>query len=136
MKIIFSTDEKNIEYLDKGLDRFNHSHAPEREKKEFGFFALEKNQIIGGVNGYLQVGYWAKVDMLFVDDKFRGHNIGTQLMEKVENFAVENSCIGMLLSTFDWQAKEFYEKMGFSVYGILDNMPKIGSKKYDMKKQL
>jgi hypothetical protein len=37
------------------------------------------------------------------------------------------------LDTFDWQAKEFYEHLGYEVFGILENCPR-GHNRYYMKK--
>ena len=135
MEIVFSTEKEHLEFLDKGLDKFNHAYIPVKQLKDFGFFCKDGDRIIGGVNGVLNVGYWAKIDMFYVDDEFRGRDIGTRLMNEVEKFARQNLCIGIYLSTWDWQAKGFYEKMGFSVFGVLNNSPKVGSTKYEMKKE-
>ena len=135
MEIIFSNDAKCAEFLDKGLDIFNAAHAKPSENKPFGFYAVENGKTVGGVSGTLNVGYWTKVDLLYVDDKFRGRDIGTMLMDKVEEFARANACIGIHLSTQEWQAKGFYEKNGFSVFGILDNHPSAGLKRYYLQKQ-
>ena len=39
------------------------------------------------------------------------------------------------LDTFDFQAKDFYLKHGYEVFGVLDDCPK-GHKRYYMKKVL
>lgn len=44
-------------------------------------------------------------------------------MNQVEIFAIENKCIGIRTDTWSFQAKGFYEKMGFTVYGQLENHP-------------
>jgi len=41
----------------------------------------------------------------------------------------------IILDTFDFQAKDFYTKQGYEVFGILDNCPE-GHKRYYMKKNI
>jgi GNAT superfamily N-acetyltransferase len=75
------------------------------------------------------------VDVLFVEENHRGGQLGSLLLNKVE---AEAKAIGASLShldTFDWQAKEFYLKHGYKVFGVLDDCPK-GHKRYYMKKVL
>ena len=49
--------------------------------------------------------------------------------------AKEGNCSLMHLDPFDFQAKEFYEKNGFEVFGILENCPP-GHTRYYMKKEI
>jgi GNAT superfamily N-acetyltransferase len=75
------------------------------------------------------------VDVLFVEKNHRGEQLGSLLLNKVE---AEAKAIGVSLShldTFDWQAKEFYLKHGYEVFGVLDDCPK-GHKRYYLKKNL
>lgn len=41
----------------------------------------------------------------------------------------------IILDTFDFQAKNFYIKQGYEIFGILDNCPE-GHKRYYMKKNI
>lgn len=66
---------------------------------------------------------WLFVDYLVVPEEARGGNLGTQLMEKAEAIAAERGCIGSWLTTFTFQARGFYEKLGYSVFGTLENSP-------------
>ncbi len=55
-------------------------------------------------------------------------------MERAEEIARANDCVGMWLDTFEFQAREFYEKLGFEVFGTLDDHP-IGQKKFFLRKR-
>lgn len=44
-------------------------------------------------------------------------------LEEVENDAKSKGAKLIHLDTFDFQAKEFYEKQGYIVFGILENCP-------------
>lgn len=75
------------------------------------------------------------VSVIFVDEDYRDQGLGSILLNKVES---EAKTLGVKLShldTFDFQAKEFYEKHGYEVFGTLDDCPE-GHKRYYMRKLL
>lgn len=80
----------------------------------FGFYAVKDNQVIGGiiVNEKMQ---WIDVDTLFVDEEYRKNKIGTQLINKLIEYCKEKKLIGIHLTTMDFQAKGFYEKLKFEL---------------------
>ena len=41
------------------------------------------------------------------------------MLAEVESAAKEKGCYLIHLDTFDFQAKEFYEKQGYAVFGVL-----------------
>lgn len=92
--------------------------------------------LIGGINSilYFKVSVLF-INQLFVDEKYRGQRLGSALLEKVENEAKAHGSKIAHLDTFDWQAKDFYIKHGYEVFGILDDCPE-GHKRYYMKKKL
>jgi GNAT superfamily N-acetyltransferase len=73
--------------------------------------------------------------MLFVDKAFRNKGYGKLLLNKVEREARTNNCHLMHLDTFDFQAKDFYLKNGFEVFGVLPDCPKAHTRFY-LKKAL
>ena len=66
---------------------------------------------------------------------YRGQGLGKQLMEKAELRAKEKRCSLIHLNTFDFQAPEFYKKLGYTVFGELNNSP-TGHKMYFLKKDI
>ena len=60
---------------------------------------------------------------------------GSILLKEVEKIAKEKGCYLIHLDTFDFQAKDFYVKHGYEVFGVLDNCPP-GHKRYFMKKDI
>ncbi len=61
-----------------------------------------------------------EVDFLWVDEKLRGHGIGKRLLLKLEQTAHERGCRQVTLNTFSFQAPEFYQKLGYSIFGVID----------------
>jgi GNAT superfamily N-acetyltransferase len=79
-------------------------------------------EIIGGLWGSTAYGF-LHVDMLIVPETLRRQGLGTRVMRQAEEEAVRRGCHGAYLETFDFQARGFYEKLGYSVFGQLDNTP-------------
>lgn len=75
------------------------------------------------------------IDIIWVDEQYRGQGLGSILLGDVEREAMEKGCHLVQLDTFDFQAKGFYEKNGYSVFGILEDCPK-GHIRYYLKKTL
>jgi predicted N-acetyltransferase YhbS len=94
----------------------------------------EHDAILGGLYGRL-VCQWLFVDLLAVPEAGRGQGIGSRLMQMAEDLAREQGCIGVWLDTFDFQAPDFYKKLGYSQFGELLDYPP-GHKRHFFQKRL
>ena len=72
-------------------------------------------------------GLWARslwgslyIDMMFVPEALRGKGVGTSLLRQAEQEAIRRGCRDMWTDTYAFQARPFYEKAGFMVFGRLD----------------
>jgi GNAT superfamily N-acetyltransferase len=89
-------------------------------------------QIVGGLWGY--TGYdWLFTQLLVVPESYRGTGIGTKIMAMAEAEAISRGCIGAWLDTFEFQARGFYERIGYQCFAELPNYP-TGFSRYFMKK--
>lgn len=93
-------------------------------------------------NGNRRGGLWGKcaydwlfIELLSVPEELRGGDYGKALMGRAEEIARENGCIGIWLDTYEFQARGFYEKLGFSVCGQIEDHP-IGQRRYFLQKRL
>ena len=93
-------------------------------------------------NGETTGGLWAKsgydwlyVELLFVPEELRGQGVGRELMRRAEEEAATRGCAGVWLDTFGYQARGFYEKLGYQPFGELSGHPR-GSARYFMKRTL
>lgn len=82
----------------------------------------ETDELLGGVWGSTSYDY-LHVDMLFLPEHLRRRGLGTQLLRQAEAEAIRRGCHGSYLDTFDFQATGFYEKLGYSVFGVLEENP-------------
>jgi GNAT superfamily N-acetyltransferase len=82
----------------------------------------ECGEIVGGLWG--RTGYgWLFVEFLVVPEALRGLGVGTELMDFAERIARERACTGAWLTTFPFQARGFYEKRGYEMFGQLEHSP-------------
>jgi GNAT superfamily N-acetyltransferase len=105
------------------LDKFN---APTVGYANFAPLAVLIHDAAGAVTGGLwgwTVYSWLCINMLIVPEALRGHGIGTALVRAAETEARSRGCIGMQVDTFAFQAQPFYERLGFTVFGVQPNFP-------------
>jgi GNAT superfamily N-acetyltransferase len=93
----------------------------------------ESDEIVGGLHGSTLFSY-LHVDLLFVPESMRGIGMGRKLMMQAETEAVRRGCHAASLDTFSFQARGFYERLGYSVFGILDDCPPGHSRFYLTKR--
>ncbi len=94
----------------------------------------EVGTLFGGLSGQLSYG-WLFVDLLWVHQEVRAQGHGRGLMLAAEQEARSRGCRHAWLDTFSFQAREFYQKLGYVVFGELDDFPP-GHRRYFLRKDL
>ncbi|KML69102.1 GNAT family N-acetyltransferase [Pectobacterium peruviense] len=81
-------------------------------------FKDDDNNIIAGL---ISRTWWGalEVQYLWVSEKYRKSGLGRQLMQAAEKEALKRDCHLAYVDTFAFQAKGFYEKLGYKEYGNL-----------------
>ncbi len=77
--------------------------------------------VAGGLWGYTLYGYLF-VELLCMGPA-RGQGIGSAVMALAEEEARRRGCTGIWLDTFTFQAPGFYQKLGFSEIGRIEDHP-------------
>lgn len=80
------------------------------------------NKWVGGMSAELYSS-WLEIIDLWFSRSFRGIGIGTELLHKAESMARKRGAEYSMLTTFDYQAKSFYEAKGYKVVGELKDHP-------------
>ena len=122
--------------IDKIVE-YNLSIVPSKQETDF----LWINRIVEDKNGNIIAGIISKmycwnclyIDVLWVKEEHRKDGLGSRLLKEIESVAIEKGCYLIHLDTFDFQAKDFYIKHGYEVFGVLDECPE-GHKRYFLKK--
>jgi GNAT superfamily N-acetyltransferase len=94
----------------------------------------ERGDVLGGLLGQLWGG-WLQVAYLWVAEPARGRGLGVELMRAAEDCAKARGAVGATLETHSFQARPFYERLGYEVFGTLDGYPP-GHAKFFLKKPL
>lgn len=132
--------KEETDIIRHGLIEYNSNKLPFHGNVPFETF----NRVMKDMNGIIIAGticeisyYWNTlyIEMLWVKDEFRNKGCGSKLLCDIENFASEQGCNLVHLETMDFQAKDFYIKNGYEVFGELENVP-ADHTRYYMKKSV
>jgi GNAT superfamily N-acetyltransferase len=94
----------------------------------------ESGAIIGGIAGSTYLSS-LEIEVLWVSEAYRGQGIASQLLEAIENEAKKAGCQLAHLTTYSFQAPQFYQKNGFAICGEIEGFPD-NIKLYTLKKPL
>lgn len=135
---IETSTEKEREFVLDSLLAYNRRFVTETR----GIPEEKINKVIKDDDGTILAGincesFWdiTHISILWVDKDHRKQGFGSQLLQYIENVSRHYGIHQMTLDTFDFQAKDFYERHGFVVYGMLEDSPK-GHTQYFMRKVL
>lgn len=136
MKISSEQDYKAFEVAIGPLwDVQNKAGGADNSKEHWAFVVRDADgTVVGGVGGHFKWD-WMYVQHLIVAPELRGEGVGRALMEKAEELARSKGVVGIYLKTLGYQAPEFYQKCGFEVNGVIEDMPK-GTRHYTLVKRL
>ena len=98
------------------------------------FIKTQEGQVAGGIVADI-FGHGAYITLLWVDESLRNRGLGSRLVGLAEEEARKLGCTLAHLDTYGFEAKPFYEKLGYQVFGILEDYAG-GYGKYFLKKSL
>jgi GNAT superfamily N-acetyltransferase len=135
-------DEEFRKFLKHHIQAFNNRHsALHLEARVPGFkkpliIKLEDDfgDVVGGLAAFTYWD-WLDIDDFFIPAHFRREGTGSKVLEVAEQTAIERGCKWSRLTTFEFQARKFYERHGYTVVGTLEDYPP-GSAWYLMRKGL
>ena len=93
----------------------------------------KSGEIIAGLLAKIYCWHSAYLDTVWVEESKRNQNLGNQLLAKLEEILLQKNCRVIHLDTFDFQAPQFYEKNGYTLFGKLPDTPKGHSRYYYCK---
>jgi len=130
-------NEKDARTLAQGIIDFNRLQVPDLEpvEEELKFFVFARDasgEIIGGSRAAC---YWntLHIELLWLSETCRGEGTGRKIIVNTENFAREKGFEKAFVETTSWQAKPFYEKLGYVHIATLNDRPKGHASHYLVK---
>jgi GNAT superfamily N-acetyltransferase len=127
-------DPKVSASIVKGLLRYNAAQTGMRRFVPVQVVARDRRgRVVGGLDGY--IGYrWLFIRLLWIDERKRRSGLGRELIARAEELARKHDAIGAWVDTFSFQARPFYEKLGFRLYGTIEDYPP-GHQRFFLKKR-
>lgn len=142
LSVNFTVDnynEKDEDYICSKLVEYNLSKVPATQEIQFENinkkFLNANGEIIAGCAARMYCWNVLYIDILWVDENCRHKGFGSELLKYVEVTAKGKGCNLIHLDTFDFQAKDFYLKHNYEIFGILKDCPK-GHCRYYFKKNI
>jgi GNAT superfamily N-acetyltransferase len=124
-----------IETVARGLRNYNIATCGITEFYPVVFLVKGAGEEVrGGLIGNV-AGGWLHVGSLWVDHAWRGRGYGISLMAAAEQYAIKKQCVASFLQTGSYEARPLYEKLGYRVFGELNDHPVNGHRRYRMTKQ-
>lgn len=128
-------DPEDIRRLEERIYEFNVQQTGIADGRSFGLFLRDPaGAAIGGACGWTWGGT-CFLRYLFVPAELRKQGHGTRLMQAVEQEARRRRCSQIVLETHDFQAPEFYRRLGFGVAGTVEDYPR-GHRSFVLTKPL
>jgi GNAT superfamily N-acetyltransferase len=128
--------ESDLHVIERGLTQ--HAEESGIEPRNHRQIAVslrdDAGRLVGGLSGDTVWG-WLQVKLLWVASELRGKGYGAKLMTVAEEEARRRGCHHALLDTFDFQARGLYERLGYEVFGTLEDFPR-GHQRFFMRKDL
>ena len=104
---------EDIQILHDGIMAHAKKQKNQKPLEFFHYFIRdEDNQIQGGCFGCTLYGA-LYIDTLWVSQHLRHQGYGVELVKAAEQFGIQHNCTFANVNTFDWEALDFYKKMGF-----------------------
>ena len=136
---ISDCNKEEYNYIWNKLVEYNLSKVPASQEPAYEYWnkkiADEDGNVIAGCTAKRYCWNVVFVDMLWVDERYRKCGLGSKLLCAVEQEAKEKGCYLIHLDTFDFQAKDFYLRHGYEIFGKLEGCPK-GHCRYYLQKSI
>ena len=113
-------NEEFYKIIDEEFDKFATKNGVTCNYRPFSFIAKEDDKFVGLITGH---AYYKEVHIgdLIILEEYRNKHIGSMLVKAVEDYYKDKGFDNINLTTYAFQAPEFYKKCGFEVEFIRKN---------------
>ncbi len=110
-------------FLEDRIYEHNRDRTGRGDGRLFAFFLRnDEQEIVAGLSGWTWAGA-CEIRTLWVHPSLRGRGHGRALMEAAEREARARGCTVILLSSYSFQAPEFYQRCGYELVWRLEDFP-------------
>ena len=128
-------NEELYKMINDEFNKYSEKNGVVCNYESFAFLAKEDNKIVGIITGH---SYYKEVyiEDLIILEEYRNKHIGSKLIEKVEDKFKNKEIENINLTTYGFQALEFYKKCGYEVEFTRENKKNPKLTKYFLIKYL
>jgi GNAT superfamily N-acetyltransferase len=121
--IISDPTDGELEEFQKGFEDYNMKQTKGEYNSPEDWLSLvlkdREGNIVGGI--LTSTLFWAQyLEVLWVDERYRGLGYGRDLIEESERLAKKNGCVASQTYTFSWQGGDFYQAVGYKLIATYD----------------
>lgn len=113
------------ERLNSELDAFNVAAVGRDDQREFTVKVEDDAGLVAGISGWTW-GTCAGIGMVWVRADARRDGWGGQMMAAAEDVARHRGCRQLLVSSFTFQAPDFYRRLGYTEFARSPDLPVEG----------
>ena len=115
-------DPRDIEFLELQIRREASSVMGLGDESDLAIFVREGGTVVAGISGWTW-GDCCELQNLWVDPNLRGGGLATRLIAAAEAEAVTRGCHQTIHFTYEFQARDLYEKNGYELVGRVKDFP-------------
>lgn len=112
-----------VDALEQHLYAFNAERTGYADGAGLAFVAEAYGEPIGAVAGHTWGGV-CELKQVWVAESWRGRGVGRELMQAAIAEAKARGCADVFLATYDFQAPDFYKRLGFAEVARLADKPR------------
>jgi N-acetylglutamate synthase-like GNAT family acetyltransferase len=120
--------------VEERLYEFNMEATGYRDGLDLGFVVEDAGEMVAAAAGYTWGGI-CEVKTLWVHPDRRGSGLGSALMARAVEEARARECRLLFLATYDFQAPDFYARLGFECIATIPDKP-LGHVEHIMRLKL
>lgn len=124
-----NTTEEIEKFIEEEQEKYEDKHGIVCNYTPFTFVAKINDEVVGAISGATCFSE-VYIDELVVKEEQRGNEIGTKLINAVEQYYKNYGFNNMNTMTNEFQAPKFYEKCGFELEFVRKNKDNSKLNKY------
>jgi GNAT superfamily N-acetyltransferase len=128
-------DPHDVEALRRGLSQYNRQQRIVSNARRLAVFLEDEQGAMYG--GLVAATYWGWLDIqaFWLAEPVRGQGHGRRILAMAEMEAARRGCPHAFADVSSFQARGFFEHLGYSTFGILEDRPP-GHRTHFMRKAL
>lgn len=115
--------DNDFKALKSGLNSYNESFTGDVFNETIASFVKnDMGEMVGGILAEINWS-WLHIKGLWLAENIRTNGWGSKLIQQFEEYAISKGVFNIRLETTTFQALGFYQKLGYSTFGELPDMP-------------